>query len=91
MYLLLVGLTHLLSLTQSHDLLPLVEVFHLELRPELEDLLGLALALGHFGDGGVEALVELLEVALLLCFVHEEEGRQLWVVLLECFSFLMRQ
>jgi hypothetical protein len=90
-YLLLVGLTHLLNLTQSHYLLPLIEVLHLELRPELEDLFGLALALWHFGDGGMEGLVELLEVALLLCFGHEEEGRQLWVVLLECFSFLMRQ
>ena len=89
MYPLLVGLTHLLCLTQSHYLLPLVEVLHLELRPEFEDLFGFAFALRHFGDSGVEGFVELLEVALFFGFGHEEEGRQLGVVLLEGFSFLV--
>lgn len=91
MYPLLVGLTHLLGLPQGHYFLPLVEVLDLELRPEFEDLFGLALALRHFGDGGVEGLVELFEVALFFGFGHEEEGRQLRVVLLEGLSLLVGQ
>lgn len=57
MYLLLVGLTHFFDLAQRHYLLPLVEVLHLELGSEFEDLSGFAFSLGHPGDRGVEVFV----------------------------------
>lgn len=90
MDLLLVFLLYPLGLAQSHHVLLLVEMLHLEFSAELQDLFSLALPLWNFGHFGVEGFVQRLKVPFFLCFVHEEERRQLGVVLFEGLALFRR-
>lgn len=84
----MIRLFHMLCLAQSHHLLLLVEVLHLELISEFKDLLCFALSLRGSTDLLSETFVQLFEIFLFLGAGHEEEGRQLWVFFFEYFSVL---
>jgi hypothetical protein len=86
--LLLVFLLESLCLGQSHYVLLLVEMLHLELSAELQDLLCFALSLWDFSHMVVEGFVQTLEVLFFLSLSHEKERRQLGIVILEGFSLL---
>ena len=90
MDLLLVFLLESLCLAQGHHILLLVEVFHLKLSVEFQDLLCFTLPLWDFSHMVVEGFVQSLEVLFFLSLSHEKERRQLGIVILEGFSLLRR-
>lgn len=87
----MIGLSQLFRLPQSHHSLMLVEVLHLELLSEFEDLLCLALPLRSTTYLLPETFVQLLEVFLLLPTAHEEQRRQLRVLSFEPLPLLGRK
>ena len=91
MYFLVIGLSHLLCLTQCHNLLLLIEVLYLEFVLEFKDLLRFTLSLRSLTDILSKTFVEVLKIFLLLSTGHKEKRWQLGIFLLECLSLLGRQ
>lgn len=91
MNLLVVLFPELFALLQSHHILLLVEVLHLEFSVELQDLLCLALSLGQLSHLRMEIFVQRFKVFLFLSLRHEKQGGKLRVVLLEGLQLSWRQ
>lgn len=72
MDLLLVLLFETLCPSESHHILLLVEMFHLELSAKLQDLFGLALSLWKFRHLMMESFVQVLEILFLFSLCHEK-------------------